>query len=157
MDARIFSTEKIAKLLKLPEWRVVRFAQVKDYGITPYYWEGTGPGSRRLYSLENLCEMALASWLLDAGLQVKAIGRVLAQVRLQGGLSHFMTSDKHYGVYLGVVRAPKGKNVLQDAVYLRNWEQLEKILGHARNTSVLVLPVGLSFAILQRQLNDTGE
>ena len=159
MDApKIFTTDKIAKLLLLPEWRVVRFAQVREYGIIPEYGEASGPGSRRLYSLENLCEIALASWLLQAGLQVKAIAYVLAQVRKQGGLSHFVTSFKHNDTYLGVIRSPAGKKVNQEAVYLHDWEQLRKIFKNTTHLSVLVIPIGLNFAILHsfldRQMGD---
>ena len=84
MDPRVFTTEKIARLLELPEWRVVRFAQVPGYGIRPAWGEASGPGSRRLYSLENVCEIALASWLVQAGLRVEVIGRVLKQMWKQG-------------------------------------------------------------------------
>jgi hypothetical protein len=155
LDAKVFTTEKIAKVLFLPEWRVVRFAQMKDYGIIPQYAEASGPGSRRLYSLENVCEIALAWWLLQAGLQVKPIGQVLAQVRRQGGLKHFVTSVKNLDTYMGVIRSPKGKKVNQDAVYLFDWDQLKKIfeLQQSPLKSVLIIPISLNFAILRNLLD----
>jgi DNA-binding transcriptional MerR regulator len=152
MDAKVFTTEKIARLLFLPEWRVVRFAQVKDYRITPHYGVAAGPGSRRLYSLENVCEIALAWWLLQAGLQVKAIGHVLEHVRSQGGLNHFVTSLKHIDTYMGVIRTSQGKKVMQDVAYIHDWEQLKKIFAHSQFGNVLVIPVGLNFAILQKMI-----
>jgi len=153
MDSKVFTTEQIAKLLLLKPWRVVRFAEVKDFGITPHYGVPDGPGSRRLYDIENLCEIALAAWLLEAGLQVKAIGQVLAQLRRQGGLSHFVTSYKHGETYLGIIRYPGGKKVSQDAVYLHEWKQLSKIFAHALHTSVLVIPIGLNFGMLHSFLD----
>jgi hypothetical protein len=160
MDATIFTTEKIAKLLKLPEWRVVRFAQIRGYGITPAWGDATGPGSRRLYNLENVCEIALASWLVQAGLRVAVIGRVLKQLRKQGGLRHLLKQpwDKAVSTYLGIVRVPKGKSARQEAVYVQNWEHLENIVREAPYTGVLVFPIGLSFQQLNTHLNiDKGE
>src|SRR5271169_1908118 len=85
---QIFTTEKVARIADLKEWQVVRFAQNSKFGITPTFGNAAGPGSRRLYGLENVCQMALASWLLQAGLRVDVIGRVLKQVRKQGDLKH---------------------------------------------------------------------
>src|ERR1700730_14111829 len=115
MDSRIFTTEKVARILEAPEWRVVRFAQMVAYGIKPAFAEASGPGSRRLYNLENVCEIALALWLTQAGLRVEVIGRALKKVRAQG-LSHYLDLpwDKAVGIYLGVVRAPKGKKTSQE-------------------------------------------
>lgn len=160
MDATIFTTDRIARLLKLPEWRVVRFAQVSGYGIKPAWWDDTGPGSRRLYDLENVCEIALASWLVQAGLRVAVIGRVLKQLRKQGGLRHLLTQPwgKAVSTYLGIVRTPKGKTARQEAVYIQNWEHLENIFHQAPYTSALVFPIGLSFQQLNTLLNiDKGE
>ena len=128
-----------------------------DYGIEPYFGEAAGPGSRRLYNLENVCEMALASWLLQAGLPVKAVGNVLTQLRRQGGLTRFVTSTQHSYVNLGVIRAPKGKKMSQDAVYLQNWEHLEKIFKREWHVSVLVIPIGLRFIDLWGRLEQTGD
>jgi len=156
MDSPVFTTERIAEVLKLPTWRVVRFAQVEDYGITPYYADASGPGSRRLYSLENVCEIALASWLVQAGLQVKVIGRVLEQVRKQGGLSHLLSPDE-FKTYLGVVRSPNGKSSSQETVFIRNWKHLEDASHRYPFTSVLLVPIGLNLYQLNARLERAGK
>jgi DNA-binding transcriptional MerR regulator len=141
---QIFTTERVARILSLPEWRVVRFAQIKKYGITPAFGQAAGSGSRRLYDLKNVCEIALASRLTTAGLRIEVIARVLKQVRDQGGLEHLMEESaselQHF--YLGVKRAPHGKITGQQAVQLRNWKQLQDIFSKNWDSSLLVVPLG---------------
>jgi DNA-binding transcriptional MerR regulator len=152
---QVFTTEKIAKITHLPEWRVVRFAQDPKFGITPAFGAATGPGSRRLYDIENVCQMALASWLLQAGLRVEVVGRVLRQVRKQGDLKHRLKqpAEKSKDVYLGVIRTPKGKIAEQDAVFIHTWEHLQNIFDKNGETSVLVVPIGLRFTVLGNVLD----
>jgi hypothetical protein len=155
MDApKIFTTEKIAQILQLPEWRVVRFAQIKSYGIKPAFGDASGPGSRRLYDLENVCEMALISWLLNAGFRGELIGRVLREVRDHGGLSFLLKEpfSKAKDQHLGIIRRPKGKITGQHVVFVRGWEQLENIFARDSNTSLLIIPVGRRFQDLAREV-----
>ena len=159
MDARVFTTERIAKITRLPEWRVVRFAQDPKFGITPAFGAAAGPGSRRLYNLENLCQMALASWLLQAGLRVEVIGRVLKQVLKQGDLKHRLKQppEKAKDVYLGVIRTPKGKTAEQEAFFIQSWEQLQTIFRRDWETSVLVVPIGMRFVVLGNVLDELAK
>ena len=157
---QVFTTEKIAKIVGLPEWRVVRFAQDPKFGITPAFGNATGPGSRRLYNLENVCQMALASWLLQAGLRVEVIGRVLRQVHKQGGLSRYLdevSERESLGTYLAIFRKPSGKltsltsqKTSQEAVYIRDWERLGKIITQQHLSSALVIDVGFRLQMLRR-------
>jgi len=151
---KIFTTEKIAQILEVSQWRVVRFAEIKKFGITPALDEGKGSGRRRLYDLENVCEMALASWLLEAGLRIEVVGRALSRMRRQGGLSYLLEQPdaKVQDSYLGVIRAPRGKITGQEAVFLQSWEQLIKIFARDSDASVLIIPVGLRFLSLKRRL-----
>jgi hypothetical protein len=155
MDAsKIFTTEKISELLKLPEWRIVRFAQIKAYGIKPAFSEAAGPGSRRLYDLENVCEIALISWLLNAGFRGELIGRVLRAIREQGGLSHLWLepSGKMKDQYLGIIRKPKGKITGQPVVFIQSWAHLQRIFEQESDASVLIIPAGLRFQVLAKRM-----
>jgi hypothetical protein len=155
MDAtRIFTTEKAAEVLGLPEWRVVRFAQIKKYGISPAFAEAEGPGSRRLYNLENVCEMALASWLVQAGLRIEVIGRVIKQVRRTGGLSYLLSLDqsKAQTEYLGIIRTPRGRITGQEAVPIQSWDRLQSIFKHNADASLVIIPIGLRFHSLAKRL-----
>jgi DNA-binding transcriptional MerR regulator len=152
---QVFTTEKIAKIVGLKEWRVVRFAQDPKFGITPAFGAAAGPGSRRLYDLENVCQMALASWLLQAGLRVEVIGRVLKQVGKQGDLKHRLKqpAEKARDAYLGVIRRPKGKIAEQEAAFIHSWGHLQSIFERNWDTSVLVVPIGLRFIVLGNVLD----
>jgi DNA-binding transcriptional MerR regulator len=136
MDAtKIHTTEKIAKILDLPDWRVVRFAQVKKFGITPSLAEAQGSGSRRIYDLENVYEIALASWLVEAGLRIEVIGRVIKQMRRKGGLRHLKTKR-----YLGVLRSPRGKIIGQETEVIEDWDHLEDIFRQNPEASLVMIP-----------------
>jgi hypothetical protein len=152
MDAtRVYTTEKIARILGLPEWRVVRFAQVPAYGIKPTLGEAAGPGSRRLYSLEDVCEIALGWWLVQAGLRAKVIGHVLKQVRKLGGLSRHLDRDlpEAFNTYMAIVRKQKGKTTAQD-VYIRDWQTLGDILKKDLFSSALIIDLGPRFQLMGR-------
>lgn len=154
-DIRVLTTEKVASILGVPEWRVVRFAQNKKYGIQPAYGQAAGSGTRRLYNVENVCEMALASWLTEAGLRVEVIARVLTQVRNQGGLARFLDKkweEETFHTFMALVRKlqqPKGK-AIQDAVFIRDWEWLGKTLQKEVFSSALVIDIGHRFWMLGR-------
>ncbi len=157
MDAKVFTTEKVARILGVPEWRVVRFAQIKKYGITPAYGQAAGSGSRRLYNVENVCEMALASWLTEAGLRIEVIARVLTQVRNQGGLARYLDEkweQETLHTYLAIVRKPKGKPTSkvmgQDAVFIHDWEWLGNTLEKDFFSSALIIGIGRRFRMLSR-------
>ena len=159
MDTKVFTTEKVARILDLPEWRVVRFAQGKKYGITPAFGQAAGSGTRRLYDLENVCEMAVASSLTKAGLRIEVIARVLTQVRKQGGLSHLLNlpGAKLLDLFLGVIRARRGNSTSQEAVYLQNWEQLQNIFRKNQDASVLIVPLGIIFMLVKHFLEELDE
>ena len=145
MDSKkVYTTEKVARLLGLPEWRIVRFAQMKVLGIVPKFADAEGSGSRRLYDLENVCEFALTAWLLQAGLRTDAIGRVLKEVRDLGGLSHLLSQDqsKTKDYILGISRPQKGKIIRQHVQWIYSWDQVKDILEKQVDTSLLIIPVG---------------
>jgi hypothetical protein len=97
--------------------------------------------------------MALASWLLQAGLRVEVIGRVLKQVRKRDSLSRHLNAEltrESFGTYLAIVRKPKGKITSQEAVYIRDWERLGNILKQEWDSSALVIDIGRRFQLLKR-------
>ncbi len=88
----VFTTEELTTLLgldpKKDKWRVVRFAESREYKIVPSIKLASGSGSRRLrYDLENVCEFALALHLLQTGLRSYVIGDVIQQLRKKGKLT----------------------------------------------------------------------
>src|ERR1022692_2298833 len=88
----IFTTDKAATALGLEGqgWRIIKFAQSKEYGIEPSFGEGKGSGNRRLYSLDDVCQIGLALRLLETGLRSQAIGKVIRQIRQKEKLSNLI-------------------------------------------------------------------
>jgi DNA-binding transcriptional MerR regulator len=109
---KFFTTEQVTALLGLnPEdkWRVTKFVQSREYGIKPSISEAAGPGSRRLYDVENVCEIGLALRLLETGLRPKVIGHVLKELGQEGRLSRMLNVEKEpaRALYLGILVSPQ--------------------------------------------------
>src|SRR5438552_10603382 len=103
----------------------------------------------------------LASWLVQAGVRMEVIGRVIRQVRRTGGLSHLLSQDqsKTGTHYLGVIRTARGKIVGQEAITIQSWEQLQGIFQQNRDSSLVVIPTGMRLRWLAerlRQLKQEG-
>ena len=81
---KLLTTADVAEILAMPHWRVIKFVQGKEYGIKPAFATGKGSGSRRLYDVENVCELAVAVRLLETGLRSKVIGKVIKQLHRVG-------------------------------------------------------------------------
>jgi hypothetical protein len=100
----VFTTDELTALLgldpKKDKWRVVRFAESKEYKIVPSIKLASGSGSRRLYDLENVCEFAIALQLLEIGLRSQVIGEVIQRLRRRGKLSSHLRTDAVYLVDL---------------------------------------------------------
>lgn len=94
-----FTTEQVVELLGLKpkdKWRIIKFVEGKEYGIEPAMVMGKGLGSRRLYNLENVCEIAVALAFLEAGLRPAVIGEVLPRLpRMENKLREEHVRDLH--------------------------------------------------------------
>lgn len=153
----IFTTEMIAQILGIEPWRVIKFAQSKEYGITPTMTP-SGSGSRRLYDLDNLCELALALRLLETGLRSKVIGKVIRQLREKGELSTNLRLDqKQLGnLYLIISRKPElgapldGKR--EQRIGFSSKAELRTIAKEIVAEDVIVVPIGTLFGDLKRKL-----
>jgi hypothetical protein len=104
---KIFLTAEVAKVVDVPEWRVIKIAGGEEYGIKPRR-SAKGSGSRRVYDVENVCEIALAIRLLETGLRPKVIGEVIARLRQTGGLRTMLGRDIIFDVLqLAIARRPQ--------------------------------------------------
>jgi hypothetical protein len=149
-----FFTADIAKLLGLPEWRVLKFVESKEYAITPGVATGAGSGSRRVYNLENVCEFALAVRLLESGLRSLDIGRVIRELRQKEKLSSKLDETK---LYLAIVRKPRlfsphGIPRRQELSFVREIEEISEILKKRRDHALILVPLGSMFRKLDQNL-----
>jgi len=155
---QVFTTEQVAELVGLnprsDAWRILKFAESREYGIRPTISSPRGSGSRRLYDLENVCEFALALRLLETGLRSAAIGKVLKQVAGQLA-AKLETAGKL--IYLTIIRTPHtGKPLAekrpQEVRFIEDIEAATRILKSRCDDDVLLVPVGSLFREVQKRL-----
>jgi len=154
----MFFTADIASLLKIPEWRVVKFATGHEYQITPSHSDAAGSGTRRVYDLEDVCKIALALRLLDAGLSSKAIGRILRGLHRREPLSKRLEAKRteFSSQYLVVFRTPKPRQGQywsgrrQDAFFVSSLTEV-KPQEHPKH-DLLLVSVGPTFRVVKHRL-----
>src|SRR6202521_1075350 len=159
---KVFTTEQVTSLLgldvKKDKWRVVKFAESEEYGIRPSISAPSGSGSRRLYDLENVCEIALALRLLETGLRSKAIGRVIRKLRQQGKLSAKLNAaNNDADKFLAIIRTPEpGKPLDKQRDMLVEWvggaDQAEAIWKKEPNRDLILVPLRPMFLELDQRL-----
>ena len=155
---QVFTTDQVTGIIgldpKKESWRILKFAESREYGIQPSISSPRGSGSRRLYDLENVCEFALALRLLETGLRSAAIGKVLRQVK--GSLvAKLKTTVKP--LYLVIIRTPHtGKPLAekrpQEVHFIEGIEDASRILKSRGDDDVLFVPVGSLFQEVRNRL-----
>jgi len=155
-----FTLDEATRLIGLKpthKWRVVNFAQGKEYGIKPSVREAAGSGSRRLYELNDICEIALALRLLETGLRPKVIGTVISQLRDNKDskdLRHLLgSSDLH----LAIIRKPKvGKPLNEKREQVVEWvweaDEAERIRRVHANCDLILVSVGGLFSDMDKRV-----
>lgn len=154
-----FVTSEVAELLRLPVWRVIKFAQGEEYGIRPSIRKASGSGTRRVYDTENVCEFALALRLLETGLRSKAIGKVIRQLREKGSLTSKLgvRKEEASSLYLAIIRTPQTGRPLdaqrhQGVRFILGIEEAEGILKARPQDDVIFVPIGSVFLDLKQRL-----
>jgi DNA-binding transcriptional MerR regulator len=161
-----FTTEQVATLLGLKskeKWRVIKFVEGKEYGITPALISGSGPGSRRLYNLENVCEIALALEFLEAGLRPAVIGEVLERLRKKAKLSQKLIAEQREGQSMAVLVAfePKiGKLLKQSRIHAVEFAdnaravfaEVEGEMKRSPGPRLFLISIGSTFRAIKERL-----
>ena len=73
----VYDLSDIVNIVKIEEARAKNWTVGRPLRITPSVRQPRGPGSRALYSVEDLYLVALLDELWRAGLTAKALGRIL--------------------------------------------------------------------------------
>lgn len=155
----IFFTADIAALLKIAEWRVLKFAQGTEYQITPSHSNASGSGTRRVYDIEDVCQIALAMRLLDAGLGSKAIGQILRMLRRKARISEQLELDgaKLRGLFLLILRLQKSQrhpfgNAKRDALFVEGFIEAQVEVAERPKEDFMLLNVGEVFSMMKFRL-----
>lgn len=158
---QIFTTETAARLLGLENqtWRILKFAQGKEYGIAPSVHLAKGSGSRRLYDLEDVCQIGLALRLLETGLRSKAIGKVIRQVGKKGKLSKRLWQKDAESICLAIFRTPQTGQPLDEkrpqiVEFVSNKQEVMKLADGHPDDDLILVPLGSFFAQLKQRLEE---
>jgi hypothetical protein len=84
-----FGTGEASEILGIPIWRLQKFVDSRSYNLSPAGRLGHGPGSRRVFSREDLHRIALANWLVKDGFAPQFVGSIVQQL-----------DDNEVGVYI---------------------------------------------------------
>ena len=79
-EQSLYGTKQVAEILRIPEWRVKNFSEGEAYGLPPSQRVGSGRGSRRLYNLNDILRLAVASELVNCGFTPEAVGRAVREI-----------------------------------------------------------------------------
>lgn len=159
---KVFSTEQVTELLGLDgakdRWRVIKFVQSREYGISPSFGDAKGSGSRRLYDLENVCEIALALRLLETGLRSAVIGKVIRQLRGLGKIHYKLRHVNEQELYVAIIRTPEtgrplSKQRIQVVQWVKSVAEAEEIRDGDFNCDLICVPVRMLFIELASRLS----
>jgi len=79
-EQALYGTKRVAEFLGIPEWRVKNFSEGGAYGLRPSQTLGTGRGSRRLYSVNDILRLAIANELVVYGFTPQTVGRAVREI-----------------------------------------------------------------------------
>jgi len=90
VGARKFSLDGVSKILDVPQRHVSYLVEMKV--VTPSY-NGCGKGSKRMFGVSNLMEVAIASSLTTIGVKAAVCTRLMESLRGSGYL--YRLGNKH--------------------------------------------------------------
>ena len=76
-EQQLYGTSQVARILDIPDWRVKNFSEGEAYRLPPSIQVGSGRGSRRLYTFEDVFRIAVADYLVKFGFTPEAVGRAI--------------------------------------------------------------------------------
>src|SRR2546430_3786897 len=74
-----FPAGEVARILDVPMWRLQKFIDSPQYKFSPEGKLGTGQGSRRVFTREDIYRVALAARLVEDGFAAKFVGSILEE------------------------------------------------------------------------------
>lgn len=165
-DTSIFETREVLLLTGIPSIYLNKFIEYRSFGIAPSIRKGSGRGSRRLFSTNDVLGIALVWALFRLGLRSKFIGQVLAKARaiptLEGLATDAATSiaqswgSDHEGPHVLVIRrwlGQKQKKGRELQVFLESPDY------EARSSDFyaeVIIPVHLIFGEVQTKIQKLG-
>ena len=78
--SELYGTSEVARILRMPEWRVKNFTEGAAYRLPPALRVGSGRGSRRLYSWQDIFRLGIADELVKFGFTPESVGAAIREI-----------------------------------------------------------------------------
>jgi hypothetical protein len=105
--AHIFRAGDVVSILGIERWRLEKFITGTQYKLTPSGHLGEGKGSWRLFSLEDMYRLGIATRMVEDGFTAKFISFVLQEIEDADLLVLDMEGNSN-APEVGIFRRPKG-------------------------------------------------
>lgn len=105
-----FGTGDVAEILGVPIWRIQSYLDRPSYRLKPEGQLGTGRGSRRVFSAEDVCRIAVAAQMVLDGFSTTFVGEILQQIDDRDFRPRHDDQGNELDVYelFGLLRTEKG-------------------------------------------------
>jgi DNA-binding transcriptional MerR regulator len=80
VDLETYGTGEVAAILGVEVWRVQKYLDSPKYRLSPAGQLGTGRGSRRVFTTEDIYRLGIAEHLVRGGFSYKFVAQFLQQV-----------------------------------------------------------------------------
>jgi hypothetical protein len=154
-----FQASEIARVIGMPEKRLIKFVESPGYGIKPSVRVRAGKGAPRLYSLRDVLSIALAWWLFQSGFRSQVIGRVLRDPAVSDLLSASAArkSEAANARFLVLKREMSKDEPPNQQVLLSNLDEAMSAIRLADRHGFQILPIDSLLSVLWRRLRIAGE
>ena len=154
-----FQASEVARLIGMPERRLIKFVESPGYGIKPSVRVRAGKGAPRLYSQDDVLSIALAWWLFQSGFRSQVIGRVLGRPEVAKILaaSAQWKPEAAGRRYLVVKREMARDEPPKQEVFEVELENAFAAVESSERHGFQILPIGSLLSLLWKSLRTIGE
>lgn len=153
-----FGIMDLARLIGIQPTLLNKFIQRRKYGIAASVQPGQGQGRERRFGEEDVYGIALVYWLFESGLRSESIQYVLNQIC--GGKLNSRAADAATVILrrptdmLAINRWPRAgyEKYTDQETRMVGTAEAARLVRETKAETVLVLPVGRLFAVLQEKM-----
>jgi hypothetical protein len=80
LPVHIFRAGDLTRILGMERWRLEKFLTGKQYQLSPSGQIGSGKGSWRLFSHQDIYRLGIANWMVRDGFSAKFVSFVLREI-----------------------------------------------------------------------------
>jgi hypothetical protein len=124
-----FTAGELCEKLDIPRWRLQKFISSPHYDVSfSKQFGGVGPGTRRMFSVEDAVLIGVAAFLLQDGFAPRLVGEMLQKIDpdvVNGRYVHNNGKEESVEWGLALKRGEEWPTVTLDA-----WKKLDKVKAY---------------------------